>query len=336
MAAVVLLLTMVVEVGLSTRQQSPSWDEGDHIYAGYMNWINGEYTLNPEHPPLVKLVATLPLVPLDLKTAPRQGRYFKDEAYFGGRELIFRNDPKYRRQVQLRHAASSSSPGRADVWHCACSSLFFAGKEMFGATAGLITMALLRVRSLDIGQRAVCHHGYGRGLRLFRNGLFVLSIREADDLEASGYLRTSARAGSGFEALDDRAVSVADDSGSGRASRQMEDIRQTSDSRRQRKSAIGLGIIGAMALFVLWGIYSFRFHMHPNGVTHGSAERGGASAGRRRCNGSSCSARIITCCRRATCSDWWMCRAWAKRGRHISWARSTRTASGITSPLFWR
>jgi len=66
-AAVVLLLTMVVEVGLSTRQQSPSWDEGDHIFAGYMNWINGEYTLNPEHPPLVKLVATLPLVPLDLR-----------------------------------------------------------------------------------------------------------------------------------------------------------------------------------------------------------------------------------------------------------------------------
>ncbi len=72
-AALVLLLSMAVEVGLSTRQQSPSWDEGDHIYSGYMNWINGEYTLNPEHPPLVKLVATLPLVPLDLKTAPRQG-----------------------------------------------------------------------------------------------------------------------------------------------------------------------------------------------------------------------------------------------------------------------
>ena len=61
-----LLLVMVAEVGLSTRQESPSWDEGDHIYAGYMNWQHREYSLNPEHPPLVKLVATLPLLPLDL------------------------------------------------------------------------------------------------------------------------------------------------------------------------------------------------------------------------------------------------------------------------------
>lgn len=94
-AVFLLLVVMVVEVGLSTRQESPSWDEGDHIYSGYMNWKHGEYSLNPEHPPLVKLVATLPLLPLDLKVAPRQGRYFKSEAYYGGRELLFRNDPKY-------------------------------------------------------------------------------------------------------------------------------------------------------------------------------------------------------------------------------------------------
>ena len=94
-AVAALLLIMVAEVGLSTRQESPSWDEGDHIYSGYMNWKHREYSLNPEHPPLVKLVATLPLLALDLKIAPRQNRYFKAEAYYGGRELLFRNDPKY-------------------------------------------------------------------------------------------------------------------------------------------------------------------------------------------------------------------------------------------------
>lgn len=95
LAAVALLFVMVLEVGFSTRQASPSWDEGDHIFSGYMNWKQGAYFFNPEHPPLVKLVATLPLLPLDLKVPPAQNRYFKSEAYYGGRELLFRNDPRY-------------------------------------------------------------------------------------------------------------------------------------------------------------------------------------------------------------------------------------------------
>ena len=137
-----LLLVMVSEVALSTRQSSPSWDEGDHIFSGYMNWKTGEYTLNPEHPPLAKLVATLPLLPLDLKIPPRLGRYFKSEAYYGGRELIYRNDPRYG-----GHYTADSLLFRV---HMAISVfalvlallLFLAGREMFGVPAGLFAMAL--------------------------------------------------------------------------------------------------------------------------------------------------------------------------------------------------
>ena len=103
-----LLLVLVAEVGLSTRRESASWDEGDHIYSGYMNWKHGEYSLNPEHPPLVKLVATLPLLPLHLKIAPREGRYFKSEAYFGGRDLL---------SATTRSTAADTAPTR-------CSSAF--------------------------------------------------------------------------------------------------------------------------------------------------------------------------------------------------------------------
>ena len=71
-AADLLLLFMMTEVALSTRQNSLSWDQGDHIFSGYMNWKLGEYDLNPEYPPLVKLIATLPLLPLELRVAPRQ------------------------------------------------------------------------------------------------------------------------------------------------------------------------------------------------------------------------------------------------------------------------
>jgi hypothetical protein len=44
--AIVLLLVLILEVGFSTRRQSVGWDEGDHIFAGYMNWKQGIYYLN--------------------------------------------------------------------------------------------------------------------------------------------------------------------------------------------------------------------------------------------------------------------------------------------------
>jgi len=35
-----------------------SWDEDDIIYAGYTTSKHGDFGLNPEHPPLVKLLAS--------------------------------------------------------------------------------------------------------------------------------------------------------------------------------------------------------------------------------------------------------------------------------------
>src|SRR5258708_8546932 len=141
-AVLLLLLVMATEVGLSTRQESPSWDEGDHIYSGYMNWTRGEYSLNPEHPPLVKLVATLPLVPLDLKVAPRLGRNFKSEAYYGGRELLFRNDPKYGGQYSADALLFRVHMAVFVFALVLAVLLFVAGREMFGTSAGLIAMVL--------------------------------------------------------------------------------------------------------------------------------------------------------------------------------------------------
>ena len=85
---------MLGEIALSVRRESLTWDEGDHIFAGYMSLTTGDFGLNPEHPPMAKMVAALPLLPLHLKVPPLQGRFFKDEAYLDGRELLYRNSPR--------------------------------------------------------------------------------------------------------------------------------------------------------------------------------------------------------------------------------------------------
>jgi 4-amino-4-deoxy-L-arabinose transferase-like glycosyltransferase len=46
---------------------SPTHDEVIHLPVGYAYWKTREFRLNPEHPPLVKLLCSIPLLALDLK-----------------------------------------------------------------------------------------------------------------------------------------------------------------------------------------------------------------------------------------------------------------------------
>ena len=51
--AFLLVLMFLGELVFSVHRQSLSWDEGDHIYAGYESWAAGEFGINPEHPPVI-------------------------------------------------------------------------------------------------------------------------------------------------------------------------------------------------------------------------------------------------------------------------------------------
>src|SRR6188768_1689535 len=48
---------------------SATVDEPDHILAGHRHWC-GDFGINPEHPPLLKLLATAPLNFRDLSEPP--------------------------------------------------------------------------------------------------------------------------------------------------------------------------------------------------------------------------------------------------------------------------
>src|SRR3989338_1002039 len=66
---IVLVFILALSLGLmalSSIQESAIMDELAHIPAGYSYLNNLDYRLNPEHPPLVKMAAGLPLLFLDL------------------------------------------------------------------------------------------------------------------------------------------------------------------------------------------------------------------------------------------------------------------------------
>jgi len=66
MAMVSALLLLFGVLGcISMSGKSVTTDEVPHIAAGYSYWKTGEYHINPEHPPLAKLLAGFPLLFLD-------------------------------------------------------------------------------------------------------------------------------------------------------------------------------------------------------------------------------------------------------------------------------
>ena len=134
---IALLLVQGALVAALVRRESLTFDEGNHMFAGYMMWKTADYGLNPEHPPLVKFLATVPLLREQMWVPPLQGRDFKKEAYLDGRDWLARNDGASQRLVfRMRMAAGLLAWGLALV-------VFFAAREWFGTGAALVALALL-------------------------------------------------------------------------------------------------------------------------------------------------------------------------------------------------
>ncbi len=135
-AVAALIAIQTVQVAYVVHRESLTFDEDNHMFAGYMMWKTGDYGLNPEHPPLVKLLATAPILGEKLWIPPLQGRAFKQEAYLDGRDWLERNDGGSQRMVfRMRMAAG--------LLAIALSLLVFAAaREWFGDMAGLVALTL--------------------------------------------------------------------------------------------------------------------------------------------------------------------------------------------------
>jgi 4-amino-4-deoxy-L-arabinose transferase-like glycosyltransferase len=133
----VILLLLVLEGQLlySVRQESLTWDEGDHIFSGYMSLKHHDFGLNPEHPPLVKMIAAVPLQGMNLREPQLHNRYFKTEAYLSGRDLIFQNDF----ETIIFRARTAAS-----IFALMLALLaFLTAREMFGTGAGFLALLLI-------------------------------------------------------------------------------------------------------------------------------------------------------------------------------------------------
>ncbi len=134
LAALGLLCMLAAEEWLSIGHLSMTFDEGAHLYAGYQHWTARDLGVNLEHPPLVKLVAALPLLAMQIRP-PHPARFlFLSEEYTGGDQMLAENGG-YRLLTPARMAASFFTFALALL-------VFAAGWEIFAPPAGLLALAL--------------------------------------------------------------------------------------------------------------------------------------------------------------------------------------------------
>jgi len=132
---VCLLIVLSLQLVYTAWQESASWDEPNHIYAGYRSWTDADFGINPEHPPLVKLLASAPLLAMQLTIPALENRWHKMEGWLGGRDFVFLNDADT--------ILFLSRMGPALITVLLALLVFLATREMFGKIPAFFALGLI-------------------------------------------------------------------------------------------------------------------------------------------------------------------------------------------------
>jgi 4-amino-4-deoxy-L-arabinose transferase-like glycosyltransferase len=133
--AAALLAILAILLVTSERQQSQTFDESTHLFAGFVYWKHGDFGRNPEHPPFVKLLATLPLLPMGLREPPTVPiPFFKAQDLVNGTQLLYTaNADAILLRGRLIIVLFSLTLGLL---------VFLATKEIFGPLAAVLALFL--------------------------------------------------------------------------------------------------------------------------------------------------------------------------------------------------
>jgi hypothetical protein len=146
---VVVLLALFVGLMIgSVHQQSQTFDEPNHLFAGFEYWKHGDFGRNPEHPPLVKLLAAIPLLSMGLKEPPPIPiPFFKAQDAVNGGQLVYSGD-----------ADAILFRGRLVVAlfsFALAVMVFFAAREMFNPLAGVLALGLFSLEPMLLANGAL-------------------------------------------------------------------------------------------------------------------------------------------------------------------------------------
>jgi 4-amino-4-deoxy-L-arabinose transferase-like glycosyltransferase len=252
-AVAVLLLVPSAELLLSIRQESQTFDESAHLFAGLSYWKRSDFGVNPEHPPLVKLVAALPLLPLRLEVPPAPNMFFRGASARGGTAFLYSHDAD---SLLFRARA-----GAAIFTLLLALLIFTASLEMYGVGAALFALAVFTFEPNILAHGALVTTDLGAGCCMF--GAVYMFYRYVKQpsvfrLVVCGVISGLALAAkhSALVILPILAILAA-----------TEVIldRRNGRGRQAIRMLAALTLITLISSTVLWGFYGFRYAARPGG-----------------------------------------------------------------------
>ena len=263
-AAVALLALLAVMLFASVRQESGLGDETMHLFGGYEYLKHADFGRNPEHPPFAKMLAALPLLPMNLQEPPQLPiPFFKGQDGANSSQFLY-----------SQNAEAMLMRGRAMILLfslCLGGLIFFAAREMFGMRTGLLALGLFAFEPVVLANGALIttdmplaclffatvytFYRYLRTPSLARLLLCAVTCALTISTKHSGILILPTLV---LLALGD--VLVARSAYAGTS------VRPASKSYRPQALAGALTVIVLSSYVALWAIYGFRYAARPGAL----------------------------------------------------------------------
>jgi hypothetical protein len=263
-AVAALMLVLAVELVVPARRQSAAYDEGCHAFAGYSYWTRADFGVNPEHPPAVKLLATLPLLGQSLRyPPPAPVPFFKAQCFGGGRDFVYANT------VSADTILFRARMSAATLTLLTALLTFAFAYEMFGASASLIALLLFVFEPNLIAHGSLITTDMGMTLFLLATAFAFYRYVKKPSLVR--LLLTSLAAGLALAAKFSAVLvlpvltllAVAEVVRNSQDS----DPAQGGRGKHSLRLTAALLVVAVISVTVLWSLYGFRFAARPNGQT---------------------------------------------------------------------
>jgi len=254
------LAILVLQFALTSNANSITWDEDDHIYAGYMSWKHADFGLNPEHPPLVKLLAAVPLLAMPLQMPPEHDRFFKIEAFLNGKDFLFKNDAN----TMLWRARMAASL----LTLLLMVLVFLATREMFGLGAALIALGLLTFDPTVLAHGGVVGTDMGCSCFMFASiYAFYRYVKapSAGRLVLTGLATGLALASKHSAILIFPMLLLLGIYEVARRGNGADENARAAWTKRAGQMAVALVVISVVSVVVLWAFYGFRYQARAAG-----------------------------------------------------------------------
>jgi tetratricopeptide (TPR) repeat protein len=256
-----LLTILALQLVLSIRRETQTWDEACHIFAGYSYWTRSDFGMNPEHPPLVKLVATAPLLTLPLRVPAHPKVFSKEEDFTTATQFVYSNDAE---RILFR---SRLSAGLFTM--LLASLLFLAAREMFGSGPAFVALFLFVFEPTLLAHGALVTTDMGLSCLLFAT--VYAFYRYANRSSAVRLVLTGLAAGLALTAKHSgilvfpillvlTVVELLREKGQSKLAHNSVGHRFSATSRASR-FIVALAAIAIIAIVVLWASYGF--HSQP-------------------------------------------------------------------------